>query len=189
LIDIEYRCANAYVSGDAEKLASILSRDYVQTNTRAQVTDKGEEVSDLRKGTFGYEKFETTQIKVQLYGNAAVVTGLIAAKGTDKASEKTIEGHMRMTDTFIRQKRQMAGRCQPHNTYARTVPRAHTRRLKERITRRWVARASRAQRQSGSDSRCLAETNFLPSAFCVLPSTFSPTSPFLPPPTPRLFQA
>jgi len=31
------------------------------------------------------------------------VTGLIAAKGTDEASGKTIEGQMRMTDTFIRQ--------------------------------------------------------------------------------------
>lgn len=103
MIDIEYQWANAYVSGDAEKLASILSRDYVQTNTRARVTDKEEEVSDLRKGTFRYEKFETTQMKVQLYGDAAVVTGLIAAKGTDTASGKTIEGHMRMTDMFIRQ--------------------------------------------------------------------------------------
>jgi len=103
LIEIEQQWANAYVSADAEKLASILSRDYVQTNTRARVTDKQEEVSDLRKGTFRYEKFETTQMKVQLYGDAAVVTGLITAKGTDTASGKTIEGHMRMTDTFIRQ--------------------------------------------------------------------------------------
>jgi ketosteroid isomerase-like protein len=103
LIDIEYQWANAYVSGDAEKLASILSGDYVQTNTRARVTDKAEEVSYLRKGTFRYEKFETTQLKVHLYGDAAVVTGLIAAKGTDTASGKTIQGHMRMTDTFIRQ--------------------------------------------------------------------------------------
>ena len=103
LLDIEDQWANAYVSGNAEKLAFILSRDYVQTNTRARVTDKEEEVSDLRKGTFRYEKFETTQMKVQLYGDAAVVTGLIAAKGTDKSSGKTIEGHMRMTDTFIRQ--------------------------------------------------------------------------------------
>jgi ketosteroid isomerase-like protein len=103
LINIEYQWANAYVSGDAEKLASILSRDYVQTNTRARVTDKAEEVSDLRIGTFRYEKFETTQLKVHLYGDAAVVTGLIAAKGTDTAFGKTIQGHMRMTDTFIRQ--------------------------------------------------------------------------------------
>ena len=103
LLDVEYQWANAYVSRDAEKLASILSRDYVQTNTRARVTDKEEEVLDLRKGTFRYEKFETTRMKVQLYGDAAVVTGLIAAKGTDKASGKTIEGRMRMTDTFVRQ--------------------------------------------------------------------------------------
>jgi len=103
LINLEYQWANAYVAADADKLASILSRDYVQTNTRARVTDKEEELSDLRKGTFRYEKFETTEMKVQLYGDAAVVTGVIAAKGTDKASGKTIEGRMRMTDTFIRQ--------------------------------------------------------------------------------------
>ena len=103
MLDVEYQWANAYVSRDAEKLASILSRDYVQTNTRARVTGKEEEVLDLRKGTFRYEKFETTRMEVQLYGDAAVVTGLIAAKGTDEASGKTIEGQMRMTDTFIRQ--------------------------------------------------------------------------------------
>ena len=103
LIEIEHRWANAYVSADAENLASILSPDYVQTNTRGKVTDKNEELSELRKGSFRYEKFETTEMKVQLYGDAAVVTGLITGKGTDKASGKTIEGHMRMTDTFIRQ--------------------------------------------------------------------------------------
>ena len=79
LINLEYQWANAYVAADADKLASILSRDYVQTNTRARVTDKEEELSDLRKGTFRYEKFETTEMKVQLYGDAAVVTGVIAA--------------------------------------------------------------------------------------------------------------
>jgi ketosteroid isomerase-like protein len=118
LLDIEYQWANAYVSRDAEKLASILSRDYVQTNTRARVTDKEEELSDLHKGTFRYEKFETTQMKVQLYGDAAVVTGLIAAKGTDTASGKTIEGQMRMTDTFIRQN----GRWQVVASHTTLVP-------------------------------------------------------------------
>ena len=103
LLDLEYQWAKAYVSVNADQLASILSPDYIQTNTRARVTDREEEVADLRKGTFRYEKFETTEMKVQIYGEAAVVTGLIAAKGTDKASGKTIEGQMRMTDTFIRQ--------------------------------------------------------------------------------------
>jgi ketosteroid isomerase-like protein len=122
LIEIEHQWANAYVSGNADKLASILSPDYIQTNTRARVTDKEEEVSDLRKGTFRYEKFETTQMKIQLYGDAAVVTGLITAKGTDTASGKTIEGHMRMTDTFIRQN----GKWQVVSSQTTRVPEAET---------------------------------------------------------------
>jgi ketosteroid isomerase-like protein len=98
-------------------LASILSSSYLQTNTRARVTDKDEEVSDLRNGTFRYEKFETTQMKVQLYGDAAVVTGLISAGGTDKTG-KSIEGQMRMTDTFIRQN----GRWQVVASHTTLVP-------------------------------------------------------------------
>lgn len=103
LIEIEHQWAAAYVAGDADKLDSIFSPDYIQTNTRAVVTGKAEEVGDLRAGGFHYEKFETTEMKVQLYGDAAVVTGKIYLKGVQKKSGKTIEGNMRMTDTFIRQ--------------------------------------------------------------------------------------
>lgn len=103
LIEIEHQWAAAYVAGDAAKLDSIFSPDYIQTNTRAVVTGKADEVGDLRAGGFHYEKFETTEMKVQLYGDAAVVTGKIYLKGVDKNSGKTIEGNMRMTDTFIRQ--------------------------------------------------------------------------------------
>ena len=103
LIEIERQWAAAYVSGDADKLSAIFSPDYIQTNTRGVVTGRTEEVGDLRSGGFHYEKFDTTDMKVQLYGDAAVVTGLIYLKGVDKKSGKTIEGHMRMTDTFVRQ--------------------------------------------------------------------------------------
>jgi ketosteroid isomerase-like protein len=103
LIEIEHQWAAAYVSGDADKLSSIFSSDYIQTNTRGVVTGKTEEVDDLRAGGLHYEKFDTTEMKVQLYGDAAVVTGRIYLKGVDKKSGKTIEGSMRMTDTFIRQ--------------------------------------------------------------------------------------
>lgn len=103
LIEIEHEWAAAYVSGDADKLSSIFSPDYIQTNTRGIVTGKTEEVGDLRSGKFHYEKFETTEMKVQLYGDAAVVTGRIALQGVEKKSGKTFGGNMRMTDTFIRQ--------------------------------------------------------------------------------------
>jgi ketosteroid isomerase-like protein len=103
LIEIERQWAAAYVSGDADKLDAIFSPDYIQTNTRAVVTGKADEVGDVRSGSFRYEKFDTTEMKVQLYGDAAVVTGKICLKGVDVKSGKTIEGAMRMTDTFIRQ--------------------------------------------------------------------------------------
>jgi ketosteroid isomerase-like protein len=103
LIEIERQWAAAYVTGDADKLDTIFSPDYIQTNTRAVVTGKAEEVGDVRAGNFRYEKFDTTEMKVQLYGEAAVVTGKIYLKGVDLKSGKTIEGTMRMTDTFIRQ--------------------------------------------------------------------------------------
>ena len=118
LLQIEHQWAAAYVTGNADKLAAILSPDYIQTNTRAVVTGKTDEVGDLRKGDFHYEKFDTTEMKVQLYGDAAVVTGRIFLKGVDQKSGKTIEGSMRMTDTFIRQ----GGRWQVVASQTTVVP-------------------------------------------------------------------
>src|SRR2546423_7160472 len=99
LVELERQWAAAYVNGEADKLDAIFSPDYIQTNTRAVVTGKADEVGDLRSGSFRYETFDTTEMKVQLYGDAAVVTGKIYLKGVDVKSGKTIEGTMRMTDT------------------------------------------------------------------------------------------
>ena len=100
---MERQWAAAYVARDADKLSELFSPDYIQTNTRAAVTGRTEEVEDLRSGRTRYEKFDTTDMNVQLYGHAAVVTGRIYLKGVDQKSGKTFEGNMRMTDTFIRQ--------------------------------------------------------------------------------------
>lgn len=103
LLEIERQWAGAYLSGNADKLAAIFSNDYIQTNTRASVSYKDEEVAELRAGGFRYDKFDMTDMKVQLYGNAAVVTGNMWVKATDKASGKSLDMQMRVTDTFIRQ--------------------------------------------------------------------------------------
>ena len=112
LLDVEYQWANAYVSRDAEKLASILSRDYVQTNTRARVTDKEEEVLDLRKGTFRYEKFETTQMKVRSDRGQRNGRGV---RKNDRRSHAD-DGHVRPP------RREMAGRCEPDDACAGPTP-------------------------------------------------------------------
>lgn len=103
LLEIERQWADAYLSGNADKLAAIFSSDYVQTNTRASVSYKDDEVAELRAGAYRYDKFDMTDMKVQLYGDAAVVTGNMWVKATDKASGKAMDMRMRVTDTFIRQ--------------------------------------------------------------------------------------
>jgi ketosteroid isomerase-like protein len=104
IISIEYKLGQAYLSGDADYLDSILSPDFILTNVRGEVSNKAQEVAEVRNRIIHYEKFETSNVKVALYGDAAVATGRTAIKGTVEKSGRIIDAQIRLTDTFVRQK-------------------------------------------------------------------------------------
>jgi ketosteroid isomerase-like protein len=101
---IEYKVDQAYLSGDADYLDSILSPSFILTNVRGEISNKAQEVAEVRNGIIHYEKFETSNLSVALYGDAAVATGLTAIKATEKKSSRIIDAQIRITDTFVRQK-------------------------------------------------------------------------------------
>jgi uncharacterized protein (TIGR02246 family) len=103
IISIEHKLGQAYLSGDAEYLDSIMSPDFILTNVRGEVSKKAEEVAEVRNGIIHYEKFETSDLNVRVYGDAAVVTGRTSIKGTVKKSGRIIDAQIRLTDTFVRQ--------------------------------------------------------------------------------------
>jgi ketosteroid isomerase-like protein len=104
IISIEYKWCHAYLSGDADYIDSIMSPGFVLTNVRGEIGKKAEEVAEVRNGIIHYDKFETSDLNVRVYGDAAVVTGRTSIKGTVKKSGRIIDAQIRFTDTFVRQK-------------------------------------------------------------------------------------
>ena len=76
---------------------------YVQTNVRGEVSTKAEEVGEVRDHVIHYDKFESTDLKVRVFGDAAVATGQTWIKATGKKSGRAIDASLRFTDTFVKQ--------------------------------------------------------------------------------------
>ena len=91
------------VAGNADALAKLMAPTFVLTNTRAELSTKDEEVAEVRDGTVHYDVFDTTDMKVRFYGDAAVVTGIVYIKGNVKATGRVIDAKMRFTDTLVGQ--------------------------------------------------------------------------------------
>src|SRR5262245_1249594 len=104
IISIEYKLGQAYLSGDADYLDSILSPDFILTNVRGEISNKAQELAEVRNRIIHYEIFETSNVKVALYGDTAVAFGRTAIKGMVEKSRRLIDAQIRITDTFVRQK-------------------------------------------------------------------------------------
>src|SRR5262245_31319239 len=84
IISIEHKVDQAYLTGDADYLDSILSSDFILTNVRGEVSKKAEEVAEVRNGIIHYDKFQTSDLNVRVYGDTAVATGQTWIKGIVK---------------------------------------------------------------------------------------------------------
>ncbi len=99
---LEHQWAHAYVADDADFLDAVMNPAYVQTNVRGEVSTKAEEVGEVRDHVIHYEKFESTDLKVRVFGDAAVATGQTWIKATVKNSGRAIDASVRFTDTFVK---------------------------------------------------------------------------------------
>ncbi len=102
ILALEEGWAHAYVADDATYLERVMGPGYVQTNVRGEVSTKAEEVAEVRDHAIHYERFESSDLKVRVYGDAAVVTGQTMIKATVAKSGRVIDASIRFTDTFVR---------------------------------------------------------------------------------------
>ena len=74
--------AAAVIKGDAATLEGLTSDDYIFINANGQVSDKAQTMSNIKTGNIKLTSNEISDLKVRIYGDAAVVTGKSNAKGT-----------------------------------------------------------------------------------------------------------
>jgi ketosteroid isomerase-like protein len=97
---LEQDWAQALLKGDAASLDRYEAEDIINTDPSGRVTDRTQDKKDLSSGDLKFQSVELSDLKVRVYGNAAVATGVSTGKASFKGQETN--GSYRFTDTWIK---------------------------------------------------------------------------------------
>lgn len=100
-IDLENKWNDALVKADTVALAAILADGYVSTDEQGHQRDKLGILARLKSGERKYRSLKLSDVRLHLYGDAAVVTGINTGTGTSDG--QPLPARIAWTDTFIRQ--------------------------------------------------------------------------------------
>jgi ketosteroid isomerase-like protein len=100
LMHIEQELDDAVVKGDTSPSEKYLADNSTFTDPGGMVMDKARNIDDFKSGNLKIGSSKLEDMKVQVYGNTAVVTYGTTDKGTYKG--KDISGNYRWTDVFVK---------------------------------------------------------------------------------------
>jgi ketosteroid isomerase-like protein len=103
LMQMEKDLSQAFVKGDPAVVERMEAAEFVGTAPDGKVGDKAQDMSDVKTGKMKAESAEPDEMKVHVYGNAAVVTGRMTVKG-GQYDGQDISGQYRFTDTWVKNK-------------------------------------------------------------------------------------
>ena len=101
LLKLEDEFARAVASNDADALDGILADDWIIVDPDGSIIDKARFLAVIKSGVLSHELMESTDLRVRLYGNTAVVTGLTTTKG--KFMGQDFASCERATDILVKQ--------------------------------------------------------------------------------------
>jgi ketosteroid isomerase-like protein len=100
LIKIEHDWGNALLKAEVAAWSRCLGDDWVLTTSDGMLVTKPMALADLKEGALRIESFRLDDVKVRVYGDAAIVSGLITEKS--KFRDKDTSGVRRFTDVFVK---------------------------------------------------------------------------------------
>jgi ketosteroid isomerase-like protein len=100
VLRIEKEMLDALLKGDASASERYLAETYIFTGPDGMVTNKAQNVADLKSGDLKFQSATLDDAKVNVYGDTAIVTFASDDKGTYKG--KDISGKTRWTDVFVK---------------------------------------------------------------------------------------
>ena len=98
---LEEKWDAATLKGDTAALDAIFADRFISTTPEGKVRTKAELLAQLKSGDIKYESAKTDDLKIFVYGDAAVVNGRWKGKFVEKG--KTVDATERFTDSFVRQ--------------------------------------------------------------------------------------
>jgi len=114
LIKVEYELTQAVADRDVAALNQLYADEFLSTDSEGMVWTKSQDIAIDTEGASRVTEFTLEDLRVQVYGDVAVVTGRIATKGTLAGAAS--EGRSRFTDVFV--KRDGRWQCVANHTTA-----------------------------------------------------------------------
>jgi ketosteroid isomerase-like protein len=100
IIKLENEWGDALIKHDPGTLDKMLADDYVGTSATGKVFTKAQLLEEVKSSKENIISFVDEEVKVRVYGNAAVITARTTAKVRVEGKEVTYLG--RYTDTWIK---------------------------------------------------------------------------------------
>jgi len=101
LMQIEQELTNAFLKNDASVLEKYFADTYTFTDPAGGVNSKSQMIDSMKARIFKFESLNNDDMKVHVYGNAAVVTFHSNDKG--HVGDMDVSGEYRWTDVFVLQ--------------------------------------------------------------------------------------
>jgi hypothetical protein len=98
---IEQELNDASIKGDVSPRERYIADTYIFTSPTGVVMTKAQGTADMKSGDIKIESSKVNDMKVQLYGDAAVVTFSRTQKGVLHGND--ISGQYRWTHLFVKQ--------------------------------------------------------------------------------------
>ncbi len=95
----QYR--EAAIKGDTEAMDALLSDDWVVIGPDGNLVSKAQDIRNFKDGSVAFEAMDPSEVKVRVYGDAAVVTSRLHAKLKMKGEK--IDNHVRVSEFYAKQ--------------------------------------------------------------------------------------
>jgi uncharacterized protein (TIGR02246 family) len=96
---LEYQWLQSQKTNNPELVAPLLADKIVDTSSDGKVSTKAEMLADAKARKYSSAEYE--DVKVVVFGDTAIATGVFKGKGTDP-SGKAFDDHDRWTDTWMK---------------------------------------------------------------------------------------
>jgi uncharacterized protein (TIGR02246 family) len=100
LRQLEHKIAEGVVARDAAFVERVWADEFVYTGVRGEVKAKADILDELKAGDLRFEVLKFDDVRVRVFGNAAVATGRATTKGRSKEGE--ISGEFRYTRVYVK---------------------------------------------------------------------------------------
>jgi ketosteroid isomerase-like protein len=91
----------AVVKGDTKALDAILADDWVEVGPTGDVETRDQQAKDMKDGKVDYDAIDPREVKVRVYGDAAVVMGCYHIKARHNGQRHS--DLFRVTEVYARQ--------------------------------------------------------------------------------------